>query len=710
MLSADHRDGMLLGVSAGDIELQMVGDSEKPEIFQEEEAFESSDEESVAMHEVEHEKRVQASRSEEVVSQWQSEMLKKRKKSRMEKIHWVISKIPLVRHPGVLLYGLTLFTLTIIYVVYEFGFPDQKTGDLEVYLVYRTILYSLALLGPIVLLVKLVSTIISRLAQQYVVSDTGPFEASIAIIIWGIVCITTYQIIGEDIFPDDCVLNPDREPTESETLSLTNNCFTPRWAYISAIVSGIGWLVLSLVEEMLLSKMKIRPNKEAIAIALLQEFYLHKLSSFLRHRDVWPKKSDPTNQVPDLDLKVNRLTEVCLLSNLEDRRAELGRFSQTLARQFAIEKSIVRLGGKAFDYLSQSSQTGEITALDFAVVDPEGYQDMFLAFNPKLQDSLTEQDLTSQISNIYFARLKTWDSYADRQSLASLLKMIVGLFYWIFMVVFLLVLAGIGVDNVILPAASFILGFSFAFGSMASLMLQSIILILFIRPFDVGDKVTFGLPGTAPSFLVYRMGLFRTVMFQTNGKFYSIPNSDLLNNKIQNMHKSGAYTFEFTLSVGIDTPPKTLIEFKRAIETYFSDNNEDYNPKNCTIYHDGIVDMNRINIGFWIQLRSVPWHSWGPAQKIRLELMLFLQRTAKHMGITFTQVPQVIRIENNPGLSGPRGSWHANMREEDASSVMGSHASSSHKADRPASSSHLSTGEHLAPLSAYQARRRRKDA
>ena len=73
MLSEERKDGMLLGISAGDIELQMVGDRGKPEIFQEEEAYESSDEESLAVHEMEHEKRVEASRGEEVVSQWQSE-------------------------------------------------------------------------------------------------------------------------------------------------------------------------------------------------------------------------------------------------------------------------------------------------------------------------------------------------------------------------------------------------------------------------------------------------------------------------------------------------------------------------------------------------------------------------------------------------------------------------------------------------------------
>jgi len=593
-----------------------------------------------------------------------------------------------------------------MWLLYQLAFNSQKSGELEVYIIYRTFTYALALLAPIFCIVKILSRLFSRFAQQYVVSDMGPFEASITLVIWGVVCLPTYQFIGEDIFPDDCVLNSDTEAANSENLTLANNCFTPRWAFISAIVCGLGWLLLSFVEEMMLSKMKIRPNKEAIAIAMLREHYLYKLASFLRHRKIWPRKSDPTNPVPDLDLKVNHLTEACLLKNLEARRALLGRFSQTLARQFAVEKAIVRMGSKAFEYLSQSSASGEVGAMDFAVVDPANYEDMFLIFNPKLKESLTEQELTNELSAIYFSRLKTWDSYSDRQSVANLLKTIIGLFYWIVMLIFVLVLAGISVQTVILPAASFILGFSFAFGALASTMLQSMILILFIRPFDVGDKVTFGLPGSAPSFLVYRMGLFRTVMFQTNGKFYSIPNADLLNNKIQNLHRSGAFTHEFTLSIGIDTPPKTLVDFKRAIETYLKENSDDFNPKNCTIYIDGILDMNKVTVGFWIELRSVPWYQWVAAQQIKLELMLFIQRTAKHMGISYQQVPQLIKFANQPdgraGVLGSRGSWGSNLREEDSASVLGGSA--------PSRSSKAPSGSHLAPLSEYGSRRRRKDA
>lgn len=64
---------------------------------------------------------------------------------------------------------------------------------------------------------------------------------------------------------------------------------------------------------------------------------------------------------------------------------------------------------------------------------------------------------------------------------------------WI--VMFFVVLAIYKVDfvNFLYPLATFLVGLSFAFGNAAQDVINSIVLLFTIHPFDVGDRITIGI-------------------------------------------------------------------------------------------------------------------------------------------------------------------------------------------------------------------------
>lgn len=65
---------------------------------------------------------------------------------------------------------------------------------------------------------------------------------------------------------------------------------------------------------------------------------------------------------------------------------------------------------------------------------------------------------------------------------------------WIIMFFIILAIYKVDFVNFLLPLVTFIVGLSFAFGSAAQSVIDSIVLLFAVHPFDVGDRITVGMP------------------------------------------------------------------------------------------------------------------------------------------------------------------------------------------------------------------------
>ena len=90
-------------------------------------------------------------------------------------------------------------------------------------------------------------------------------------------------------------------------------------------------------------------------------------------------------------------------------------------------------------------------------------------------------------------KIQKWNKYLTFNSIGNVLMKIVDTIIWIIMLFVVLAIYKVDFVNFLYPLATFLVGLSFAFGASAQALINSIVLLFAIHPFDVGDKITIGI-------------------------------------------------------------------------------------------------------------------------------------------------------------------------------------------------------------------------
>jgi small-conductance mechanosensitive channel len=244
----------------------------------------------------------------------------------------------------------------------------------------------------------------------------------------------------------------------------------------------------------------------------------------------------------------------------------------------------------------------------------------------------------SVLIDIYNERKTLAKGLQDRNDIAAVLSGLVGIFFWVIMVVIVLLLFGADVNTVILPFASLLLGFSFAFGPTLRSVLEAGILILFVHPFDVGDRIYVGGLG-GPALFVTKMRLFRTTCRMADNRWVAVPNTQLVSNPIYNYARSGTVSLDISLEVSFDTPWEDLMQLRERLLTYVQMNKETFD-KDMMFNINSASEQNKLNVSIWLTLKYVPWAKVPDWLTVRTQVFSVIQAASEELNITYTLPPQ----------------------------------------------------------------------
>jgi small-conductance mechanosensitive channel len=102
---------------------------------------------------------------------------------------------------------------------------------------------------------------------------------------------------------------------------------------------------------------------------------------------------------------------------------------------------------------------------------------------------LVRKDIVKAVNSVYKDREKLVRNMKDRQSVAGVLSKIIAVILFLVAVIIFITLLGVDFVSFIAPFGTAVLAISFVFGSAAASAFKSFVFLIFVNPFDVGDRV-----------------------------------------------------------------------------------------------------------------------------------------------------------------------------------------------------------------------------
>lgn len=198
-----------------------------------------------------------------------------------------------------------------------------------------------------------------------------------------------------------------------------------------------------------------------------------------------------------------------------------------------------------------------------------------LSERANLSRTITDQEKCDTTLIFFFLLL-----FSQPSSIAGILSRVFMIFFWFIGLFVCLVLLRVPI-SAFLPAATFILSFSFgtllmicffyrrlicglAFGNSLKNVFESLLLVLVIRAFNVGDVIEVD----EHVYKVARVFTLTTEAYRTDGRLFILPNPSLLSGKFCNRTRSRPYTLVCALELGMDVRSEQILDFQRALSRW----------------------------------------------------------------------------------------------------------------------------------------------
>lgn len=234
---------------------------------------------------------------------------------------------------------------------------------------------------------------------------------------------------------------------------------------------------------------------------------------------------------------------------------------------------------------------------------------------------------------------------------------------WIFSVAIIIVaifgcsvLLGYALE-LLLAMTTCLSGAAFVFSTSAKNAFESLIFVIMIHPFDVGDRVyvnlnTFSVPtaSTIPptmsgsdsldNLLVVEMHLLSTVLERWDGVRLYVPNYLLATKAIYNIRRSGPLIELQRIQISFDTPLSKISELRERLDRFVRADKTDFTDLS-RVNFDAIESCARIHLNVIAQYNS-NWQDLDKQLAFRSRFLMFIKQTLDDLEIGY--LPPVQRI------------------------------------------------------------------
>ncbi|KAJ1739707.1 hypothetical protein LPJ78_001712 [Coemansia sp. RSA 989] len=328
---------------------------------------------------------------------------------------------------------------------------------------------------------------------------------------------------------------------------------------------------------------------------------------------------------------------------------------------------------------------------DYLVVDDflpyfEKEEDAIKAFEFFDKDNngdISKREMRDRVILIYKERRQLLAALGDMSQVVGKLDMLLTVFALIVVIIIALMVFGLDALKSLATLGTLILGWSFVFGGSMKNLLECVIFLFQVHPYDVGDMVMIG----TDTLTVHKLRLLSTIFFKTDGTYTIYPNAQLATMKIQNLHRSKPQSESITIAFDYTTPSHKIYELRDRMNAYVEDNpRELIAPVGFSI--NELENSNRISINVGINYKD-SWQEWGKRFDTKTNFAFALRDAMNELGMTYamplqpvSMVPQPPSYEasNSRPASGPNGEEHRQSDDDD--DIFGPNTANMHRRER----------------------------
>jgi small-conductance mechanosensitive channel len=259
---------------------------------------------------------------------------------------------------------------------------------------------------------------------------------------------------------------------------------------------------------------------------------------------------------------------------------------------------------------------------------------------------IKKQEYDIGVKHIY-NQWKYFNNTLSRQnSVSRAVKVLTSIFFWFIMLIIALEIFDIPSQTVLVPMLTLIVSISFAVGPIISRFISSLIFVIFMYPYEVGDKISIKNVNNGNTLLVKEINILKTQFIESiSGRLIIVPNYELMNYAIENFKRSKSVNFSFTFSLPHTVTINQINKFQKMLKNYIINTPNEWKPF-IDLYIPQIkYSNNKIDINVWVYHQS----SWmdGKIWTSNTNFMKHSLHCLSKLGIEYKNLDQCVTLKNN---------------------------------------------------------------
>ena len=203
---------------------------------------------------------------------------------------------------------------------------------------------------------------------------------------------------------------------------------------------------------------------------------------------------------------------------------------------------------------------------------------------------ISERDLQLMMKS-YRERRRLVESLAGMKSVIEKVSDFSMVLLCVILAMATLSIFGINAFGAAVSFSSAFVSFAFLFGRSAKSLFEGAILIFFVHPFDVGDRVLID----DINFIVSKIDILCTVLERWDGETRYVPNSTLAKKDIVNLRRSKKQSESLAIAVAFKTPNAKIEQLKEKLCAYAASQNSDFDG-NVGVSIQPVIDCETVKL------------------------------------------------------------------------------------------------------------------
>eukprot|EP00026_Physarum_polycephalum_P005745 Phypoly_transcript_05783.p1 GENE.Phypoly_transcript_05783~~Phypoly_transcript_05783.p1 ORF type:complete len:583 (+),score=42.49 Phypoly_transcript_05783:136-1884(+) len=269
-------------------------------------------------------------------------------------------------------------------------------------------------------------------------------------------------------------------------------------------------------------------------------------------------------------------------------------------------------------------------------------RNLFRLFDTNAQGYATQDDIKNAIEVILLEKKYVVDMCTSRSLIIGIFHQLIrAIVATIILVIILVILLDVAVYTLLVGLGTAFLGLGFALSTTIQGLLESLQMIFFVRPFEIGDIVKIN---DGPPLYVEKVSIISTFFYTLDGYGIYYPNAQLARSTISNWKRSRDVTFDIPLYLSMEMNAEHLNILRQKIQAYL-DSNSQLSPKFTMLVSE--FQKMCVTVTVKVTLKTI-WQDRAVWVRFAADLRLFAIEKVVELGIHYQFVDIVKNVPWEP--------------------------------------------------------------